>query len=85
MIVGLKADGGGAHTAVGMAEASAFAARYGALCERCSAKDGNNVFLVFERMADKVVRNGFSPEGAPRGGGGGVRVGSQGRKKKGCC
>ena len=44
MIVGTKTDGVAGHTtAVSEAEAAAFASKHGALCERCSAKEGTNV------------------------------------------
>ena len=89
-VVGLKADGGVAHTAVAEAEAAAFAAKHGALCARCSARDGANVTQLFEALAEKVVRNGFDPDGTRRRGGApaGVKLGGKGggaSKKKGCC
>eukprot|EP00966_Prymnesium_polylepis_P311001 7185466-Prymnesium_polylepis.1 len=62
MVVGAKSDAG-APAAVSEAEAEAFANKYGALCERCSARDATNVRPMFERLAIKIVRNGFDPDG----------------------
>ena len=94
-IVGLKADGDNAATAVVEAEAATFAAKHGALCARCSARDGAHVTPLFEELAAKVVRNGFDADGtraarrASKGGGGsGVKLGAKsggGKKKGGCC
>ena len=83
IVVGTKWDGSGVMgTAVAPADAEAFAEKHGALHERCSARDGNGVFQVFERLADKVVRAGFDPDS---GKGGGLHVGGGAKKKKGCC
>ena len=91
VIVGLKADGDAAHTAVAEAEAAAFAAKHGALCARCSARDGgSNVTDIFSGLAEKLVKNGFDPDGTrKRGGQGGVKLGGKraagDKKKGGCC
>ena len=88
LVVGTKADVT-AQPSVSEEEAAAFASKHGALCERCSAKDGTNVQRLFERLAEKLVHNGFDPEGRRRGAQqtGGLRVSSGGKKKKkgGCC
>ena len=96
LVVGLKADGGpSAPTPVSAADASAFASKHGALCERCSAKEGLNVTSLFEAMADKLVRSGFDVDGARAkrgsaaagGGGKGLRAakGAGAKNKKGGC
>jgi len=87
MVVGAKSDAG-APAAVSEAEAEAFANKYGALCERCSARDATNVRPMFERLAIKIVRNGFDPDGKRAAGAGRVSLGSAkaaAPKKKGCC
>ena len=86
MIVGSKCDGGpSASTAVSVADAAAFAAKHGALCERCSAKEDVNVTALFEQIAARVIRNGFDPDGRRRQSQG-LKVGAASKqKKKGCC
>ena len=90
-IVGLKADGNAAHTAVAEAEAAAFAAKHGALCARCSARDGGDaVTQIFRALAERLVKNGFDPDGTKRRGSqGGVKLGGRASaakaKKGGCC
>ncbi len=88
-VVGLKADAGVA-TVVSEAEAASFAGKHGAICVRCSARDGANVPQLFEALAEKLVRNGFDPDGTRRRGqGGNVKLGGKGgaakKQSKGCC
>ena len=94
MVVGAKSDTG-VVADVSEAEAADFAAKHGALCERCSARDATNVREMFERLGAKIVRNGFDPDGKQRssaangrvslsGAGAGAK-GSGSAKKKGCC
>ena len=86
-IVGLKADAEVASTAVSEAEATAFAAKHGALSSRCSSLDGGTkVSGIFESLAEKLVARGFDVDGKRRQQGN-VRLGKQqgGGKKKGCC
>ncbi|KAL1515835.1 hypothetical protein AB1Y20_002451 [Prymnesium parvum] len=89
VVVGAKSDAGAA-SAVTVEEAEAFAAKHGAMCERCSARDATNVKELFERVAVKIVRSGFEPDGKARqasenrvslGGG----KASRPPKKGGCC
>jgi hypothetical protein len=95
LVVGTKCDAecSGAATAVSEADVAAFAQKHGAICERCSAKDGLNVSSLFAQVAERIVRNGFDHDGkrsqqrGAAGRGGTVRVAAGGRvaKKKGCC
>ena len=86
-----RADGNAAHTAVAEAEAAAFAAKHGALCARCSARDGGDaVTQIFRALAERLVKNGFDPDGTKRRGSqGGVKLGGRASaakaKKGGCC
>ncbi|KAL3892670.1 MAG: hypothetical protein SGPRY_014903, partial [Prymnesium sp.] len=88
MIVGAKCDDG-VEPAVSEATALALAAKHGAMCERCSALNAKNVKEMFERLAVRIVRNGFDPEGKTRASGEDrVSLSSQTSekgKKKGCC
>ena len=92
-VVGLKADGGAEGSAVSAADAAAFASKHGALCARCSARDGAHITPLFEALAERVVKNGFDPDGTRRRGGGqggAVRIGdgrAGGKKaaKPKCC
>jgi small GTP-binding protein len=81
LVIGTKCDGGGGGV-VSEEEAQAFASKHGALCQRCSAKDGNGVFALFEALAAKVVRNGFNPDGRLSIG---RKQGQAKKKKGGCC
>lgn len=93
LVVGTKCDADcGTETAVSEADVAAFARKHGAICARCSAKDGLNVSSLFAQVAERIVRNGFDPNGrrsqrGVAGKGGTVRVAAGGRatKKKGCC
>ena len=58
-VIGLKADADAPPPAVSEAEAAAFAAKHGALCGRCSARDDTHVTELFSAVAEKLVRNGF--------------------------
>ena len=84
LVVGCKCDEDtAAHTAVADSEAAAFAAKHGALCERCSAKDGINVSALFTQVAVRIVRNGFDYDGK-RAQQRGLKQ-ARPAKKKGCC
>lgn len=65
MVVGAKCDLG-VEPVVSEADAAGFAAKHGALCERCSAHDGSNIREMFERLATNIVRHGFNPNGKLR-------------------
>ena len=60
LVLGCKAD---QPHAVGEAEAAAFAAKHGAQCQRCSARDATNCYEVFGELAVRIVQNGFNPDG----------------------
>mmetsp|Transcript_58971 Transcript_58971/g.97490 ORF Transcript_58971/g.97490 Transcript_58971/m.97490 type:complete len:320 (+) Transcript_58971:35-994(+) len=81
LVLGCKSD---ETLGVNNADTAAFAAKHGAMCELCSAKDATNVTPVFERLAVRIVRAGFDPDGSK----GAVRL-STGRQqqpqKKKCC
>lgn len=90
MVVGGKCD---KHlegwTEVPEEDAKVFAAKHGALCERCSAKDDSNVTGLFTSLGARIVRNGFGgkPAAAAKGAAP-VKVGAPaapGGNKKGCC
>ena len=85
LVVGTKCDAdAAATTAVSEAEAQAFATKHGALCERCSAKDGINVSALFTQVAVRIVRNGFDYDGKRKQAQQrGLKAGAS--KKKGCC
>ena len=87
MVVGCKCDDGDHGTAVSASEASSFAAKHGALCERCSAKADSNIMPAFEALAAKMIRNGFKPDGVAQAKQG-IHVGTSAPKKGkkgGCC
>jgi len=65
VVLGAKCD---QVSTVGEVEAVAFAARHGARCERCSAKDATNVREIFERLAEQIYKAGFDTENGSRKG-----------------
>ena len=85
VLVGTKCDeAGGAPTAVSMEEATLFASKHGALSERCSAKmddTNSSVRQLLERVAEKIVRNGFRPAAHSTG----LSASKKAKKKGGCC
>ena len=89
LVVGTKCDSGSGATAVSEDEAAAFATKHGAICERCSAKDGIHITELFSQVAVRIVRNGFDHTGnraaAKAAGRASIQVHGGKFKKKGCC